>query len=105
MSTEVLAELDSLSTRLSSAIDDKIFIEDKISNLISGNSDLSIIKISKDEYELSAANGCDLCSNVLYVVESDYIDAYGQQLKNLSGPTDLSDATTKWYVDNATAPS
>ena len=92
-----------MSTDLSNSIDNKIFIEDKISNLISGNSDLSIIKISKDEYELSVAEDCALCSNVLYVVESDYIDAYGQQIKNLSKPSDLSDATPKWYVDEICA--
>ena len=36
----------------------------------------------------------------MYVVESDYIDAYGQQIKNLSGPSDLLDATNKKYVDD-----
>ena len=99
--SKVLTELDSLSTDLSNAIDNKIFIEDKISNLISGNSDLSIIKITKDEYELSVAGECALCDNVMYVVESDYIDAYGQQIKNISGPADSSDAAPKWYVDIA----
>ena len=39
--------------------------------------------------------------NVLYVVDSDIIDAYGQQMKNLGDPTDLSDAATKGYVDKA----
>ena len=36
---------------------------------------------------------------MLYVVDSNVIDAYGQQMKNLAAPTDLSDATNKQYVD------
>ena len=42
-----------------------------------------------------------ILSNELYIVSSDYINAYGEQLKNLAEPTDLSDAATKEYVDNA----
>ena len=38
---------------------------------------------------------------MLYVVDSDIIDAYGQQMKNLAAPTDLSDATNKQYVDDS----
>ena len=34
-------------------------------------------------------------------MSSNYINAYGEQLKNLAEPTDLSDATTKGYVDSA----
>ena len=36
---------------------------------------------------------------MLYVVDSNIINAYGQQMKNLAAPTDLSDATNKQYVD------
>ena len=38
---------------------------------------------------------------MLYVVDSTIIDAYGQQMKNLAAPTDLSDATNKQYVDES----
>ena len=48
LSSQLTSQLNVVSTDLSNSIDNKIFIEDKISNLISGNSDLSIIKISKD---------------------------------------------------------
>ena len=41
-----------------------------------------------------------MLSNTIFIVSSDYIDAYGQQMKNLSDPTDLSDATNKQYVDD-----
>ena len=38
---------------------------------------------------------------MLYVVDSNVIDAYGQQMKNLAAPTDLSDAANKKYVDDS----
>ena len=38
---------------------------------------------------------------MLYVVDSNIINAYGQQMKNLAAPTDLSDATNKQYVDDS----
>ena len=77
---------------LSTAIDNKIFIDG-----ISAES-LCAIHISRqDYYDLVSSNSTS--SNVLYVVSSDYINAYGEQLKNLAAPTELSDATTKEYVD------
>ena len=42
-----------------------------------------------------------MLSNALYIVEDDHIDAYGQQIKNIAYPTDLSDAATKEYVDSS----
>ena len=60
--------------------------------------DLSVCNISDVDYSKLVVEGkCK--SNVIYVVSSDNINAYGQQLKNLAAPTDLSDATTKEYVD------
>lgn len=60
--------------------------------------DLSVCRISDaDYYKLVVEDECE--DNVIYVVSSDYMNAYGQQLKNLAAPTDLSDATTKQYVD------
>lgn len=53
--------------------------------------DLSVVKLSGDDYQdLVAADG--VLSNVIYVVESDYEDAYGQQIKNVAPGSDLSDA-------------
>lgn len=49
--------------------------------------DLSVCKISQSEYnELVRNESCS--SNTLYVVESDYIDACGQQIKNVAEPID-----------------
>ena len=60
--------------------------------------DLSVRTISDVEYERFALEGACL-SNVIYVVSSDCVNAYGQQLKNLAAPTDPGDAATKEYVD------
>ena len=60
--------------------------------------DLSVCNISDIDYSKLVVEGkCE--SNVLYVISSDNINAYGYQLKNLAAPTDLSDAATKEYVD------
>ena len=84
---------------LKNALDKKIFLDDRISG-ISGYGDLSVIKLSADEYaDLLTSNA--LLSNCLYVIEDDYIDVYGQQIKNIASPTDLSDAATKEYVDSS----
>lgn len=86
---------------LSNAISSKIFVSnfDKDGNTVSAYTDLSVIKIGKTSYELSAISDA-LLSNVLYVISCDYLDMYGQQLKNLAEPTELSDATNKFYVDD-----
>lgn len=64
--------------------------------------DLSVVKISKSDYEkLVLEENC--LSNTLYVIETDYVDAYGQQMKNLADPSDDQDAVTlKYAKDNFT---
>ena len=65
---------------------------------------LSVVKISKDDYEtLVALSGDILSNNVLYIVESDYADMYGEQIKNLADGTDLSDAVNKQQLDAVAA--
>ena len=61
--------------------------------------DLSVCNISEIEYHNLVLEGqCQ--SNVLYVVSSDSINAYGMQLKNLAAPSSSNDAATKEYVDD-----
>ena len=63
---------------------------------------MSVIKISKDEYDqLVADDKTQISGNTLYVVDSDYIDAYGQVLCNLVMTDDSvpTDAANKHYVD------
>ena len=89
---------------LSNAISSKIFVRnfDEDGNEVGAYTDLSVVKIDKDAYDLSVI-GDTLLSNVLYILQANYVDAYGQQLKNLATPTELSDATPKKYVDDNVA--
>ena len=89
---------DDKISSLSDTIDNKIFVSDSISG-ISGYSDLSVVKLGANEYA-SLLTSDALLSNAIYIIKDDYIDAYGQQMKNLAAPSDLSDAATKGYVDN-----
>ena len=64
--------------------------------------DLSVCHISDiDYYGLVNEGRCQ--GNVVYVVSSDCINAYGGQAKNLAAPTDPDDAATKQYVDEQIA--
>ena len=72
LSTDYTGLIGSLSDK----IDKKIYIEDKISSDISGYSDLSVIKLSSTEYQDLVVSGATSPS-VLYVVESNFINAYG----------------------------
>lgn len=91
-----LAEL-SLDT-LSDDLDHKIYVNGKALE----QTNLSIIHINQNDYHELVVN--DKClSNTLYVVSSDYLNMYGQQIKNLAEPTELSDATTMKYVNNVSS--
>ncbi len=63
-------------------------------------SNLSVIKLSKEDYDNLLLND-KLCESALYFVSSEFIDAYGQQIKNVR----MEDGTyegivaTKTYVD------
>ena len=99
-------EVSAISNDLSSAISSKIWIKDLNddgSTLTAGNMDaLSVIKIAKDDFDAQVVTGTlTMCSNTLYVVSSDYIDAYGRQLCNLTMTEDMvaSEAANKHYVD------
>ena len=98
VSSQVSSNTEAISA-LSDAISQKVFVSDNISG-ISGYSDLSVIKLSANEYA-SLLTSDQLLSNALYVVEDEYEDMYGMQVKNVAYPTDLSDAATKGYVDDA----
>ena len=76
-----------------------VIFDDRISGF-TGENQLSVVKLSADEYAQMLDDGSCL-SNALYIVEAPNIDAFKQQIKNVAPPTDLSDAATKEYVDNA----
>lgn len=101
------SKADKADIRTLSAKADALSAE--ISNVVTvvGNDDqvyhnLSVEHLTYAEYaeriQLST-----LAENEIYVVgeEEDYIDALGQQIKNVMPPTELSDVTTKEYVDSS----
>lgn len=53
--------------------------------------DINVQHISQNDYEQLVVTSCVL-SNTVYIVSRDYLEAYGQQLKNLAPATDLLDA-------------
>ena len=96
-------ELDDKYDELTASVQHKVFVKGELT--ADGEySDLSVVKIAKAEYdELVALSGDTLSNNVLYVIDSDYEDAYGQQIKNLADATDLSDAVNKKQLDAVSA--
>lgn len=82
---------------LSAAISSTVYVESEGEKF----NQLSVVKISKSEFDAKVGSGSPLQGNVLYVVDSNIIDAYGQQMKNLADPTELSDAANKKYVDDS----
>lgn len=111
---ELSTTIDSNISALSDTISSKIFIADKTTSyvdlsgktklsVISGEfDDLSVVKISADDYQNLVSNDA-ICSNILYVVEDNKINAYGQKIENLATPTELSDAANKSYVDGVSS--
>ena len=61
--------------------------------------DLILQHITQEDYEQLVVDD-EVLSNSLYIVSSDYVETYGQQIKNVADPTDLSDAVNKEYVDS-----
>lgn len=95
----VSTELNTLSSDTAK----KIWIKDPVDeNAPNGcYADLSVVKITNDEFKNMAVHDI-LQTSVLYIVSSDYIDAYGQQLCNLTMPDYEGVAATKPYVDEKT---
>ena len=90
---------------LCTAVSSKIFIDNRIDEGgIKGTSDLSIVKLSKDEFDERVVTYNQLSDNILYIVDSDYIDAYGQIMKNLTmsdlSGKEASEAVNKSYFEN-----
>ena len=99
VSTYLHDELKDLST----AISGKIYIVDaNDTSATSSVNSLSIVDISQEDYHTLVAESA-IAEDALYIVSSDYLHMYDEQIKNLAEPTDDADATTKNYVDNCDA--
>lgn len=92
---------------LSAEISSKIFIKDPNSETYKDGAygNLSVLKVTEEEYMEKVADGTLLNDGVLYVISSDHINAYGQKIVNLAEPTVSSDAATKNYVDTTVSES
>ena len=88
LSGDLSAEIITRSSNdvvLSTAIDNKIWIYDKTTDdSIPVSTSLSVVKINKDDFEDEIIKNVTLNNNTLYIVESDYIDAYGEEIKNVA---------------------
>lgn len=92
----IRSQLTTNDEYLSTSIDEKIYIDGVQAKT------LSAIHISQDDFYQKVATS-SILSNELYIVSSDYINAYDAQIKNVAEPTMSSDAATKKYVDTAVA--
>ena len=88
-------------SQITQAIADKVKVGNYYETL-SAIQTLSVVNIAEnDYYDLIANDKID--ETTIYIVSSDLINAYGQQVKNLAIPTDPNDAATKNYVDQEIA--
>ena len=85
-------------SQISQEVADKVKVGD-YSGTLSAIQTLSVINIAADDYYDLVADG-EVDQRAVYILSSDFINAYGQQIKNLSAPSDNDDATTKEYVDS-----
>ena len=93
---------------MSNHISSKIWIEDLLdsSTGINRHSDLSIVRIGKDDFEGKIISGSVVVDgSTMYIVDSDYIDAYDRVLSNLSttGVEGVSEAANTGYVKDFAA--
>ena len=101
LSSEISSN-DNDITQLSTDVSTKIWIKDPASAEFSSGkyTDLSVVKIPIDEYKNNSISST-LIDNTLYVISSDYIEAFGQVISNMTmtdDPTE-SEAASKHYVD------
>ena len=73
-----------------------------ISNDVAYSRDLSVVKITDEEYYKLVDDG-QINPSVLYVVDDEYLNAYYQTIKNVASPELSDDAATKGYVDSEIA--
>ena len=86
-------------SQIAQAIADKVKVGNYYETL-SAIQTLSVVNIAENDYYDLVAND-KIDETTIYIVSSDFINANGQQMKNLDAPVDVNDAATKNYVDTA----
>ena len=99
------SKVDSSDKYLSGKIDGKVWVGEYVTGtkeykLVSADS-LSVVKISsEDYYDLMKNENVD--PDVLYVVSSDVLNAYGERVVNVASPISATDAVNLKYMESAT---
>ena len=78
--------LSGISAELSNSISSKIHYENLIDGT-SANIDLSITKLSPEQYEDKVVNN-KIDDHTLYVVSANHLDAFGKTIKNITMTND-----------------
>lgn len=91
---EDVADLKTTDEELSSKIDNKVLINGLSSE------QLEVKHISQDDYNDLVVNDATL-SNTIYIVSSDTLDMYGEQIKNLADGTETTDAVNLGQVSSS----
>ena len=73
---------------MSNILANKVVVDD----MQLGISSLNVKHISQTNYHELAISKDGIDPNTIYIVSSDNLDMYGEQIKNLAPGTDLSDA-------------
>lgn len=103
ISSILTANLPEMQRNLCSMISSKIWIKSAdLEELKDGAySDLSVVKLNKTDYE-NLDRVHQLSERTIYIVSSDYIDAYGQPVKNIrmsdQFKTEVSEAVNVTYA-------
>ena len=89
----------------SSALSDtnKVFYDDTVDSSFSKTMDLSVRYVLQDEYHKLVTGDPEFIGKfepkTLYVVSSDYLNAYNTNIKNVGDPITSTDGANKRYVD------
>lgn len=60
---------------------------------------ISVMQLPVDEYSEKLIRN-DLCDNVLYIVDQDNLNGFGERVINVAEPESPYDAANKYYVDS-----
>ena len=93
MVSNLVTDLSTLSNQIST----KVFVKnyDDNDNPVSCYDNLSVIKLPDSDYEeLVLKDELIGLSNVIFVLSSDFVNAYGMKIKNLADGTNPDDAVT-----------
>lgn len=102
ISDSLSTTVNSISSKLSSAISSKIYIQDPtVSELSDGAYDvnLSVIKLTPNDY-ITALTSNAICSQTLYVLCADYVDAFGQVISNAVNTSAAYNDSLSGYIND-----